>query len=48
MDSGNGIFFTPMHVLVLEDRGIYTVLVPVSRYLRNVMTFFHLATVVTA
>ena len=45
MDSGNGIFSTPMHVLVLED--YYTVLVPVCRYLCNVMTFFHLTTVVT-
>ena len=47
MDSGNGIFSTPtsMHVLVLED--YYTVLVSVCRYLCNVMTFFHLVTVVT-
>ena len=46
MDSGYGMLFTPMHVLVLED--YYTVLVPLCRYLCNVMTFFHLATVVTA
>ena len=46
MDSGNGIFFAPMHVLVLQD--YYTVLVPMCRYLCNVMTFFYLATVVAA
>ena len=46
MDSENNIFSTPMHVYVLED--YYTLLVPVCRYLFNVMTFFHLATIVTA
>ena len=48
MNSGNDIFSTPMHVLVFEDYVQYWVLMPICRYLCNVMTLFHSATVVTA
>ena len=52
MDSGNGIFSTPMHVLVFENYIHYWYQFVASRYLCNViiniMKLFHLATVATA